>query len=162
MIRKCLDSEIEIIYEIINDASIAYQDVIPPDRWKQPYMEMDELKEQIADGVAFCCYVENNEMVGVMGIQNKGDVKLIRHSYVRTRNRNGGIGTKLLNHLLDSQEKPILIGTWKDAVWAIDFYTKNGFRLVEEEEKNMLLKKYWKIPERQVETSVVLVDAKYK
>ena len=162
MIRKCLDTEIGTIYEIINDASIAYKNVIPADRWKEPYMPMDELKEQIEDGVVFYCYEESNEILGVMGIQDKEDVKLIRHAYVRTKSRKGGIGSKLLNYLIDSQSKPILIGTWKDAVWAIDFYLKNNFRMVEEDEKNTLLKKYWKIPERQIETSVVLVDANYK
>lgn len=161
MIRKCIDSELCEIYEIVNDASVAYEHIIPEDRWKRPYMEMDELKEQIADGVVFYCYEVNHEILGVMGIQDRGDVKLIRHAYVRTRNRKGGIGTKLLTSLVESETKPVLIGTWRDAVWAIGFYEKNGFRLVEEEEKNRLLKKYWKIPARQVETSVVLVDGNY-
>lgn len=160
MIRKCIDSEIETIYEVINDASMAYMNVIPADRWKNPYMPMKELKEQIEDGVTFYCYEQENEILGVMGIQDKGDVTLIRHAYVRTKHRKAGTGTKLLKYLTKEQQKPILIGAWKDATWAIDFYLKNGFRLAEEEEKNRLLKKYWKIPERQVETSVVLMDRK--
>lgn len=160
MIRKSKESEIDIIYEIINDAAMAYANVIPADRWKYPYMDISELKEQIEDGVIFYCYEQNHEVLGVMGIQDKGDVKLIRHAYVKTKERKTGIGTKLLKHLTENQADPILIGTWKDAVWAIDFYLKNGFRLVGEKEKNTLQKKYWKIPERQVETSVVLTNKK--
>ena len=96
-----------------------------------------------------------------MGFQDKGDVTLIRHAYVRTQARNLGIGTRLLLHLEDMIDKPILIGTWADATWAISFYKKNGYRLVSEEEKNHLLKKYWSIPERQIETSVVLARPGY-
>ncbi|MDR2038559.1 MAG: GNAT family N-acetyltransferase [Bacteroidales bacterium] len=149
-----------MIYEIINDASIAYKDHIPADRWKEPYMPMDELKHEINEGVVFFCFEEENEILGVMGVQDVLDVKLIRHAYVRTNRRKGGIGTRLLHYLTDNQEKTILIGTWKDAKWAIDFYLKNGFREVTEEEKNILLKKYWNIPDRQVETSVVLTNKK--
>ena len=97
-----------------------------------------------------------------MGIQDKSDVDLIRHAYVRTQQRKKGIGTLLLQALLKESEKPILIGTWKAAHWAISFYKKHGFSLVDEEEKNRLLKKYWTIPDRQVETSVVLVDEQHK
>lgn len=161
MIRKCTDSEVNVIYEIINDASIAYKGIIPADRWKEPYMPMNELKEQIQEGVIFYCFEEDNEIQGVMGIQDKGDVKLIRHAYVRTRNRKDGIGTQLLKYLQKSQSDPILIGTWADAQWAINFYLKNDFHLVNEEEKNVLLKKYWNVPERQIETSVVLADRKF-
>ena len=97
-----------------------------------------------------------------MGIQDKTDVELIRHAYVRTRHRNQGIGTLLIRELIKDSTKPILVGTWKAANWAISFYEKHGFCLVDEEEKNRLLRKYWAIPERQVETSVVLVDENYK
>ena len=162
MIRKGTDADFEEIFTIINDAAIAYKGVIPPDRWHEPYMTKEELQAQIEEGVRFSCYVENNELVGVMGIQDKADVELIRHAYVRTKRRNKGIGTLLLQGLIKDAEKPILIGTWKAANWAIRFYEKHGFRLVEEEEKDRLLKKYWVIPDRQVETSVVLVDGKYK
>ncbi|MBK5722675.1 GNAT family N-acetyltransferase [Dysgonomonas sp. Marseille-P4677] len=158
MIRKCTGSDLETIYEIINDASIAYKGHIPADRWKEPYMPMDELKHEISEGVVFYCLEEENEILGVMGIQYVLDVKLIRHAYVRTKKQKGGIGAQLLQHLTNNQEKPILIGTWKDAAWAIDFYLKNGLRQVSEEEKNALLKKYWNIPDRQVETSVVLTN----
>ena len=162
MIRKATDGDFEEIFTTINDAAIAYKGVIPPDRWHEPYMTKEELRAQIEDGVRFSCYVDNNEIIGVMGIQDKADVELIRHAYVRTRQRKQGIGTLLLQELIKDAKKPILIGTWKAANWAIHFYEKHGFRLVEEEEKNRLLKKYWAIPDRQVETSVVLVDGKYK
>ena len=161
MIRKGTDEDFEEILNIINDAAIAYKGVIPPDRWHEPYMIKEELQAQIEDGVRFSCYVDNNEIIGVMGIQDKADVELIRHAYVRTKQRQKGIGTLLLQELIKDSKKPILIGTWKAADWAIRFYEKHGFCLVEEEEKNLLLKKYWAIPDRQVETSVVLVDGKY-
>jgi N-acetylglutamate synthase-like GNAT family acetyltransferase len=162
MIRKATDEDFEDIFNIINDAAIAYKGVIPPDRWHEPYMTREELQSQIEDGVRFTCYVDNNEVIGVMGIQDKPDVALIRHAYVRTKQRKKGIGTLLLQELIKNAKKPILIGTWKSADWAIRFYEKHGFSLVEEEEKNHLLKKYWAIPDRQIETSVVLVDGKYK
>jgi N-acetylglutamate synthase-like GNAT family acetyltransferase len=162
MIRKATDEDFEEIFNIINDAAIAYKGVIPPDRWHEPYMTREELQSQIEDGVRFTCYVDNNEVIGVMGIQDKPDVALIRHAYVRTKQRKKGIGTLLLQELIKNAKKPILIGTWKSADWAIRFYEKHGFSLVEEEEKNHLLKKYWAIPDRQIETSVVLVDGKYK
>lgn len=156
MIRRGTDEDFDHILAIINDAAIAYKGVIPPDRWHEPYMSKEELQLQIEDGVRFSCYVEDNEILGVMGIQDKIDVELIRHAYVKTKQRKKGIGSRLLQELMRSAERPILIGTWKAADWAIRFYQKHGFRLVEEQEKNRLLKKYWAIPERQVETSVVL------
>lgn len=161
MIRKCLESELETIYEIINDSSIAYKDRIPADRWKEPYMSMDELQEQINDGVIFYCLEDDLNILGVMGIQDRKDVNLIRHAYVRTDARREGVGGQLLRYLQKDQEKPILIGTWADAVWAIEFYQKHGFHVVEREEQKRLLKKYWTIPARQVETSVVLANGKY-
>jgi N-acetylglutamate synthase-like GNAT family acetyltransferase len=162
MIRKSRNDDFEAIYTIINDAAIAYRDVIPPDRWHEPYMPRAELEAQIADGVEFSCYVEDDEVVGVMGIQDRGDVRLIRHAYVRTARRNAGIGAQLLRALIDDPSKPILIGTWKAASWAIAFYEKHGFRLVDDAQKTRLLEKYWTIPERQVETSVVLADENYR
>jgi N-acetylglutamate synthase-like GNAT family acetyltransferase len=156
------DEDFEEIFNIINDAAIAYKGVIPPDRWHEPYMTREELRSQIEDGVLFSCYVDDDEIVGVMGIQDKSDVALIRHAYVRTKQRKKGVGTLLLQELIKDIRKPVLIGTWKAADWAIRFYEKHGFRLVEDEEKDRLLKKYWAIPDRQVETSVVLADGKYK
>ena len=162
MIRKGTDEDFEAIFNIINDAAVAYKGVIPPDRWHEPYMTREELRAQIDDGVRFSCYVDSNEVIGVMGIQDKTEVKLIRHAYVRTNQRSKGIGTLLLRELIRDSTKPILIGTWKAADWAIRFYERHGFSLVDEGEKNRLLKKYWAIPDRQVETSVVLVDENYK
>jgi GNAT superfamily N-acetyltransferase len=119
-------------------------------------MPMDELKAQVADGITFSGYEEDGALLGVMGIQDKGDVKLIRHAYVKTTARRKGIGEKLLKHLEATTSKPVLIGTWRDATWAIRFYEKNGFRCTSREETARLLRKYWSIPERQIETSVVL------
>jgi N-acetylglutamate synthase-like GNAT family acetyltransferase len=162
MIRNASENDFNDIYNVINDAAIAYKGVIPNDRWHEPYMRKQELKTQIEDGVRFYCYIDNNKIVGVMGIQDKGDVNLIRHAYVATKDRKKGIGTELLHKLLKTFEKPVLIGTWKAAHWAISFYEKHGFFVVSEEEKNILLRKYWSIPDRQVETSVVLADTKFK
>jgi GNAT superfamily N-acetyltransferase len=161
MIRKGTAEDFEEILAIINDAAAAYRGVIPPDRWHEPYMAREELLAQIEDGVRFSCYVEGGEIIAVMGVQDRADVELIRHAYVRTERRNKGVGTLLLRELIKDTTKPVLIGTWKAAAWAVSFYEKHGFRLVAEEEKNYLLKKYWDIPERQVETSVVLADEKY-
>ena len=158
MIRKCKDSDFNTIFEIINDAAQAYKGVIPQDRWHKPYMSHAELKAQIDDGIVFWGLERDGQLLGVMGIQDKGDVTLIRHAYVLTKAQNRGIGKKLLQHLQSMTEKPILIGTWAAASWAVSFYQKNGYKLVSEEEKNCLLRKYWSIPERQVETSVVLAN----
>jgi GNAT superfamily N-acetyltransferase len=158
MIRKCQDSDFETIYSIINDAAMAYKGIIPHDRWKEPYMPREELQHEIDDGVVFWGYEEDGILSGVMGIQDVMDVTLIRHAYVRTVRRGQGIGSKLLTQLRDTTKHPLLIGTWTDAVWAIRFYEKHGFRLVTKDEKNRLLKKYWTIPRRQIETSVVLAE----
>ena len=161
MIRTCDPREFEGIYEIINDAAQAYRGVIPADRWKDPYMDREELRHEIHEGVVFWGYEEEGRLLGVMGLQQVQDVTLIRHSYVRTARRNQGIGGKLLSHLKAQTDLPLLVGTWAAIVWAIRFYEKHGFRLVSPEEKNRLLKKYWSIPDRQVETSVVLADPKW-
>lgn len=158
IVKSDYKKDFDAIFEIINDASIAYKGIIPTDRWKEPYMPKDELKTQIDEGVEFWNYEEGKKILGVMGIQFKNDVTLIRHAYVKTSARQKGIGGKLLNHLIELAETPILIGTWIDATWAIRFYEKHGFRLLSVEEKNRLLKSYWSIPERQVETSIVLAS----
>jgi N-acetylglutamate synthase-like GNAT family acetyltransferase len=160
-IRRTAANDIPAMYEIINDASSAYKGHIPDDCWHEPYMSMDELKKQIAEGIEFYCYVADSEILGVMGIQKRGEVCLIRHAYVKTKNRKGGIGTKLLRFLYTLTDAPVLIGTWKAAVWAIDFYRKNGFTLVNESEKDVLLARFWSVPPRQVESSVVLVDQRW-
>lgn len=158
VIRPCVDGDLETIYEIVNDAAQAYKGIIPADCWQEPYMPRDELQREIDNGVRFWGYEEDGKLIGVMGIQDVQDVTLIRHAYVCTAQRRKGIGGKLLSHLLTLTERPTLIGTWAAATWAVRFYEKHGFRLVSEEEKNRLLKKYWSIPGRQVETSVVLAE----
>ena len=160
-ISLCTLSDFQSIYVIINDAAQAYKGIIPNDRFHEPYMPMNELRAQINDGVVFWGFFENSLLIGVMGIQDRGEVTLIRHAYVRTTERNKGIGKQLLNHLISSTNKPVMIGTWADAVWAIAFYEKNDFTKVSQAEKEILLRKYWTIPERQIETSVVLADSKY-
>jgi len=161
-IAACQARDLPAIFDIINDAAQAYKGVIPADRWHEPYMPMAELETEIAKGVRFYGYTLEGRLVGVMGIQDVKDVTLIRHAYVRTRSRRHGIGHALLEHLNGLTPRPVLIGTWKAATWAIRFYEKNGFRLVGEEEKNRLLRTYWTIPARQVEESVVLVSPRWK
>lgn len=158
MIRRCKESDFNTIFKIINDAAQAYKGVIPEDRWNEPYMPFEELMNEIEDGVVFWGLERDGQLLGVMGIQDKDDVTLIRHAYVKTQAQKMGIGTKLLQHLESMTEKPVLIGTWAASLWTISFYEKNGYALVSEEEKNRLLSKYWSIPKRQLETSVVLAN----
>jgi GNAT superfamily N-acetyltransferase len=162
MISRCEEKDFNEIYEIINDAASAYRGIIPADRWHEPYMTEEELKKQIDEGVEFWCYIEGEKILGIMGIQFKKGVTLIRHAYVRTNQRKKGIGSKLLEHLCMISATPVLIGTWADAKWAVDFYQKHGFRLLPEVEKNYLLNKYWTIPDRQIETSVVLASSDWE
>ena len=161
MIRKCTHDDLPALYEIINDAAQAYKGIIPADRWHEPYMLMDELRQEIRAGVQFWGYESDGQLIGVMGMQDKGDVALIRHAYVKTKKRNQGIGTELLRHLEQMTSKPILIGTWADATWAIRFYENNGYRLLSRDDTERLLRQYWNIPDRQVTTSVVLANAKW-
>lgn len=158
MISPCRKTDIPSIFDIINDAATAYKGIIPEDRWHEPYMSFEELESEIDAGVVFWGLEQDGTLMGVMGIQGKGEVTLIRHAYVRTSCQKTGIGTKLLKHLETLTEKPILVGTWAASVWAISFYERNGYTLLPEQEKNRLLRKYWTIPERQVETSVVLAN----
>jgi len=158
MIRRCDEADFDVIFSIINDGAEAYKGVIPADRWTEPYMSREHLRHEMGEGVEFWGYEEGGTLLGVMGIQAVKDVTLIRHAYVRTHGQGKGIGAKLLAHLRTLTQRPVLIGTWKDASWAIGFYEKHGFRLVDDEERDRLLKKYWSIPQRQVETSVVLVE----
>jgi N-acetylglutamate synthase-like GNAT family acetyltransferase len=162
MIRLCAPNDFDAVLSIINDAAAAYKGVIPADRWNEPYMTREYLRHELDAGVAFWGYEENRELIGVMGIQDVQDVTLIRHAYVRTSRRNHGIGGKLLTHLLTMITRPALVGTWAAAEWAIRFYEKHGFTLVTWEEKERLLRKYWSIPERQTETSVVLADVRWR
>jgi N-acetylglutamate synthase-like GNAT family acetyltransferase len=160
-IRPCRPDEFGAIGEIINDAARAYRGVIPADRWHEPYMPPAELKRQMEAGVIFWGLEQGGKLAGVMGIQPVQDVTLIRHAYVRTTFRNRGIGGQLLKHLCNLAPGPVLVGTWAAATWAIAFYEKRGFRKVIPTEKDRLLRQYWSIPDRQIETSVVLADNKW-
>ena len=161
VMRPCTDRDLGAILTVINDAAQAYRGVIPEDCWHEPYMSMAELEQEILDGVAFRGYEEGGQLLGVMGIQDRGPVTLFRHAYVRTDRRNGGIGTQLLRHLEGLTAKPVLIGTWERATWAVRFYTKNGYRVLSRPETNALLRRYWNLPDLQVITSVVMADAKW-
>lgn len=159
MIRSCTDHDLLDMYTVINDAAYAYRGVIPPDRWKEPYMRVDELRAEIAAGVHFLGYRLGDQLVGVMGLQDVLDAALIRHAYVRTAYRNQGIGGQLLAELRSQTQRPLLVGTWAAARWAIRFYEKHGFRLVSERTKQRLLSKYWSLPASQVKASVVLTES---
>ena len=161
MIRVCIDDDFEAIFQIINDAAEAYRGIIPVDRWHEPYMPREELRAEVSAGVAFLGYEKDGELAGVMGTQDVQDVTLIRHAYVRTAQRGQGIGGELLGRIMEQATKPILIGTWADAVWAVRFYENHGFKVVSTQEKETLLRKYWNVPDRQIETSVVLADQRW-
>jgi len=157
MIHGLFPSDFGAILTVINDAAQAYKGVIPDDRWKEPYMSAEELAAEIEVDVRFFGWIENGRLLGVAGIQAIKDTTLIRHAYVLTKHQSKGIGSRLLEHLLGLAETAeILVGTWADATWAIRFYERHGFNLVSPEEKDRLLQTYWTIPDRQVETSVVL------
>jgi len=162
MIRRCTDLNLAQMYAVINDAAKAYERNIPGDHWQQPYMPMVELEAEIQDGVEFWCFEENGKLTGVMGMQDKGAVTLIRHAYVRTARQNRGVGTQLLRHLESLTAKAILIGTWAAATWAIRFYEKHGYLLLPRQDADRLLREYWNIPERQIVTSVVLANQIYQ
>jgi len=161
LIRKSRKEDFEAILAIVNDAAQAYRGVIPDDRWHEPYMPAEELRGEIADGVFFWVVENEGDVAGVMGLQDKGEVALVRHAYVKTILQRQGIGTNLLRHVKGRTGKPILIGTWAAAVWAIDFYQRNGFTVVPNGEKDRLLRTYWSIPARQMEVSVVLADRRW-
>jgi len=157
MICKLSSSDFDAILSVVNDAAQAYKSVIPADRWKEPYMPAEEFRQEVEDGVEFYGWTQNSVLIGVMGIQLVRNVTLIRHAYVLTSHQREGIGEKLLKHLLSIARTPVvLVGTWEAAWSAVRFYEKHEFKLVSKEEKNRLLREYWNIPERQVETSVVL------
>ena len=160
-IRRCAPSDFAAILAIVNDAAEAYRGHIPADRWHEPYMPRDEMLKEIAAGVVFWVAEEEGRLLGVMAIQDKGDVALVRHAYVASTTQRKGVGTSLLRHAQGLTSKPVLIGTWADASWAIGFYRRNGFTVVPGDEKDRLLRAYWSIPDRQVETSVVLADRRW-
>jgi len=166
MIRRCTDLDFNEIFTIINDGAQAYSGIIPADRWSTPYMSSEELRHEIDAGVSFWACDDSGSLSAVMGIQpvknETQDVTLIRHAYVRTDHQRRGIGALLLSHLRQLTPDPILIGTWADALWAIRFYQRHGFDLVSPATKDRLLRRYWSIPERQIETSVVLADDRWR
>ena len=161
LIRQSHEADRKQILAVINEAALAYRGVIPIDRWREPYMPKAELAKEIAHGIVFWVGEENGRLLGVMGIQDKGAVALVRHAYVAPTTQRKGVGTQLLRHVEALTNKPILIGTWADASWAIDFYRRNGFTVVSQNDKEHLLRTYWSIPERQIETSVVLADRRW-
>ena len=157
MISEYKKTDTSKILNIVNDASIKYKGAIPDDCWKEPYMSEQELIDEFSDGVRIYGYNHNNELIGVIGIQEVKDVVLIRHAYTLSSFQGKGAGSALLEYLLKKNlNSRLLVGTWKDATWAIRFYEKFGFILRTKEEKTLLLKKYWKIPSKQIENSVVL------
>src|SRR5438128_7048813 len=126
-VRRSLGEDFDAILAIVNDAARAYRGVIPADRWHEPYMSTDELQSEIAGGVVFWVAEQEGRLAGVMGIQDKGDVALVRHAYVAPKTQRSGVGTRLLRHVQGLADKPVLIGTWGNASWAIEFYQRNGF-----------------------------------
>ena len=162
MIRRCDDRDFELIWTIVNDGAQAYKGTIPADCCTEPYMSREKLQHEIDEGVVFWGYEDAGALAGVMGIQEVRDVTLVRHAYVRSSSQKRGIGGRLLSHLRELTTRPMLVGTWTAAVWAIRFYERHGFQMVSPREKDRLLKLYWTIPERQIDTSVVLVDTKWR
>jgi GNAT superfamily N-acetyltransferase len=160
-IRQSTEADRAAMLTIINDAARAYRGVIPSDRWHEPYMSSAELEKEQAAGVSFWVVGQGESLSGLMGIQDKGDVALVRHAYVASAAQRTGVGSGLLRFVQRLVDKPILIGTWAAAAWAIEFYRRNGFTVVSSAEKDRLLRTYWSIPERQVETSVVLADGRW-
>jgi len=161
LIRESAEADVAAILALVNDAAQAYRGVIPVDRWREPYMSTDELEKEISGGVVFWLAEQEGRLLGVMGIQDKGDVALVRHAYVAPTIQRKGVGTRLLRHVEGLTDKPILIGTWANASWAIEFYQRNGFTVVPNSQKDRLLRTYWSIPARQIETSVVLADGRW-
>ena len=157
-IRPCRDDERATILGIVNSAAEAYRGVIPADRWREPYMPSHELDAEIAAGVAFWGYEADGALVGIMGIQPVREVDLIRHAYVSPDSQGRGVGSALLEHLAQAKRRRMLVGTWAAADWAIRFYRRHGFEQVSPERRTTLLKAYWTIPDRQIETSVVLAN----
>ena len=157
MISECKKTDTSKILNIINDASIKYKGVIPDDCWKEPYMSEQELIDEFSDGVRIYGYNHNNGLIGVIGIQEVKDVVLIRHAYTLSSFQGKGAGSALLEYLLKKNNNSrLLVGTWKNATWAIKFYRKFDFILHTKEETTLLLKKYWNISIKQIKNSVVL------
>ena len=157
MISEYKKTDTSKILYIINNASLRYKGIIPDDCWYEPYMSEQELIDEFSDGVRMFGYHHNNKLIGVIGIQEVKDIILIRHAYTLTFYQGKGAGGALLKYLLKKNlNSRLLVGTWKNATWAIRFYEKFGFILHTQEEATLLLKKYWNIPSKQIENSVVL------
>jgi GNAT superfamily N-acetyltransferase len=161
-IRPCREDERVAIFEIVNAAAVAYRGVIPADCWHEPYMPERELEDEIAAGVSFWGYETDGGLAGVMGLQRVREVELIRHAYVRPADQGRGVGTALLQHLRERSSRPMLVGTWAAAHWAINFYCRHGFELIPADSTAAVLRRYWTISARQIETSVVLADARFQ
>lgn len=161
LIRESRKADLATVLAIVNAAAQAYRGVIPADQWREPYMPQDGLENEIAEGVIFWVAEVNGRLGAVMGIQDKGEVALVRHAYVSPILQRRGVGTSLLRYVQGLTSKPILIGTWADALWAIEFYRRNGFTLVPNMEKDSLIRKYWSVPARQAEVSVVLANPRW-
>lgn len=161
LLRPCDDADFDDVLAVINDAAAVYRGVIAGDRWKDPYMGADELRREISDGVAFWGAVDGARLIAVMGLQHVADVALIRHAYTRLSARGSGYGSELLSYLRTKTDRPMLVGTWKAATWAVAFYERRGFRLVSDAQKEHLLRQYWTVPDRQIEESVVLADSRW-
>lgn len=161
MIRQCTPAEFDDIRAVIDDAASAYRGIIAADCWNDPYMSPDELRREIEEGVVFWGFFDGDRLLGVMGLQHVTGVALIRHAYTRTANQGKGIGTALLAHLERQTGRPMLVGTWRAAMWAVKFYKARGFRLVGAQQKDALLRRYWTVPARQIEESVVLANERW-
>ena len=161
MIRPCDSLDFDAILSVINDGARAYRGIVPADCLTDPYMSREELQSELNAGVSFIAVELQRRLAGVMGLQRVDDVLLIRHAYVRSGSQRLGVGAQLLAHLRAGASSPILVGTWADASWAIRFYEKHGFSLVSAEKKVRLLMRYWTVPDRQIETSVVLADPRW-
>ena len=160
LIRPCTPSDLDEVCAVVNDAAIAYRGIIAADRWKEPYMSRSQLRDEVSDGVMFWGAFDERGLAAVMGLQHVEDVALVRHAYTRTARQGTGIGAALLAHVGGQTDRPVLVGTWGAAVWAIRFYQRHGYRLVSDR-KDALLRRYWSIPDRQIEESVVLADARW-
>jgi GNAT superfamily N-acetyltransferase len=157
-IRLCGEQDLVTMLAIVNDAAVAYRGVIPADRWHDPYMPESELREEIAAGVEFWGLDSDDGLIGVMGVQPVRDVDLIRHAYVRPDKQRHGVGAELIEHIRRRSTRRMLVGTWAAASWAISFYQRHGFELVPPARAAALFRTYWTIPQRQIETSVVLAN----
>ena len=157
MIIEYKKNDTSKILNIINDASLRYKGIIPENCWHEPYMSEQELIDEFNNKIHMFGYHKNNKLIGVIGVQEVKDVILIRHAYTLTAYQGKGTGSALLKYLLKkNQNSRILVGTWRHATWAVRFYEKFGFVLHAKEQSALLLKKYWKIPSKQIENSVVL------